>query len=322
MMNSRTASGLIKKQALELGFFSCGITRAEFLSSHEPHLKKWLEADRQGEMAYMAGNLEKRLNPTKLVDGAKSVVVVLQNYFPEKPLPPESDCLISRYAYGTDYHFVIKEKLKKLQDFITQKISPHQSRIFTDSAPVLERAWAVKAGLGWIGKNSMLITPRNGSWFFIGELITDLELDYDQAYSGDYCGDCRRCIEACPTKAIGNDRMIDSPKCISYLTIEKKGPLPEELSNQYRQWIFGCDICQEVCPWNRFAIPHQEESFQMQEQLRHFKCEDWENLTEEDFSRLFNKSPVKRTKYAGIKRNVDFLKNAQTPFTSEPSDNC
>lgn len=309
-MDAVTATELIKEQAVEVGFFSCGIARAEPLTSHKPRLKNWLEAGRHGEMNYMANHFDKRLDPTKLLDGTKSVIVVLQNYFPQHSLTPDSDYLISRYAYGTDYHFVIKEKLRKLQDFITKEIGSHQSRIFTDSAPMLERAWAVKAGLGWIGKNSMLITPRNGSWFFIGEIITNLELDYDQSYSGDYCGDCSRCVDSCPTRAIVSDRMIDSRKCISYLTIEKKGALPEEFKGKYRKWIFGCDICQEVCPWNRFAIAHQEEAFKISETVRHFNFEDWENLTEEDFNKLFRKSPLKRAQYVGISRNIDFLKDS------------
>lgn len=304
----KNASALIKQQALSLGFFACGIAIADFLKDHEPRLKKWLHDERHGEMAYMANHFNKRLNPSKLMDGARSVIVVLQNYYPEEPLPADADYLISRYAYGTDYHFVIKEKLRKLQEFIQQNISAHASRVFTDSAPVLERAWAVKAGLGWIGKNSMLITPRNGSYFFIGEIITDLELAYDKPSGGDYCGDCTRCIDACPTQAIGNDRMIDSRRCISYLTIEKKGELPVAFKGQYKQWIFGCDICQEVCPWNRFSVPHNEHAFKLVDNVREWEAKDWENLDKDGFNKTFRKSPLKRPKFEGIKRNIEFLK--------------
>jgi epoxyqueuosine reductase len=304
----KNASALIKQQALSLGFFACGITKAGFLKDHEQRMKNWLHEERHGEMVYMANHFNKRLDPTKLVDEARSVIVVLQNYYPEEPLPADADYLISRYAYGTDYHFVIKEKLRKLQEFIHQNISTHASRAFTDSAPVLERAWAVKAGLGWIGKNSMLITPRNGSYFFIGEILTDLELAYDKASGGDYCGDCTRCIDACPTQAIGLDRMIDSRSCISYLTIEKKGELPEEFKGEYKQWIFGCDICQEVCPWNRFSIPHNEQAFKLVDNVREWEATDWENLDKESFQKTFRKSPLKRPKFEGIKRNIEFLK--------------
>jgi epoxyqueuosine reductase len=308
-VNLKNASELIKQQALRLGFFACGIAKADFLKDHEPRLKKWLHDERYGEMAYMANHFNKRLDTSKLVEGARSVIVVLQNYYPEEPLPPGSDYLISRYAYGTDYHFVIKEKLGRLREFIQNQIAPHQCSVFTDSAPVLERAWAVKAGLGWIGKNSMLITPRNGSYFFIGEIITDLELAYDEASGGDYCGDCTRCIDACPTSAIGNDRMIDSRKCISYLTIEKRGELPEEYRGEYKQWIFGCDICQEVCPWNRFAFPHNEDAFRLVDVVRDWEADDWENLNKETFNKVFGKSPLKRARFAGIKRNIQYLKN-------------
>lgn len=304
----KDASELIKQQALSLGFFACGIVNAGFLKDQESRLKKWLNDQRHGEMAYMANHLNKRLNPSQLVEEARSVIVVLQNYYPEVSLPTDAGYLISRYAYGTDYHFVIKEKLKNLQEYIHQNISAHVSRVFTDSAPVLERAWAVKAGLGWIGKNSMLITPRNGSYFFIGEIITDLELVYDKPSGGDYCGDCTRCIDACPTQAIGFDRMIDSRRCISYLTIEKKGELPEAFKGQYKQWIFGCDICQETCPWNRFSVPHNEVAFKLADVIREWEGRDWENLNKEGFNKTFRKSPLKRPKYEGIKRNIEYLK--------------
>lgn len=307
-MDQQSASELIKRQASALGFFACGIAQSGFLEDHQPRLRNWIDKGSHGEMEWMARNMDKRLDPGQLVDNARSVIVVLQNYFPSQSLPPDADYLISRYAYGEDYHFVIKRKLRKLADFMQNNIASHNWRCFTDSAPVLERAWAVKAGLGWIGKNSMLITPRNGSYFFIGELITDLELDYDKPSGGDYCGDCNRCIEACPTNAIGSDRSIDARRCISYLTIEKKGDLPEVFSGAYKQWVFGCDICQEVCPWNRFSKPHNEPSFNLPADIGKMNRDDWETLSQDDFKEKFRKSPLKRAKYEGIKRNIAFLK--------------
>lgn len=307
-MDQKSASEEIKRQASALGFFACGIAQSGFLEDHRPRLKNWIDKDFHGEMKWMARNMDKRLDPGQLVENARSVIVVLLNYFPPQSLPADADYLISRYAYGEDYHFVIKTKLKKLAAYIQQNIAAHSWRCFTDSAPVLERAWAVKAGLGWIGKNSMLITPRNGSYFFIGELITDLELYYDKPSGGDYCGDCTRCIEACPTNAIGSDRSIDSRRCISYLTIEKKGDLPAEFCGAYKQWIFGCDICQEVCPWNRFSQPHSEPAFDLPAEVRRLNRYEWENLSEDDFKKIFRKSPLKRAKHEGIRRNIAFLK--------------
>lgn len=306
-MEKQQLTDLIKKKALELGFSACGIAAATVLNNHRKPLNNWLDEGCHGEMHYMANHFEKRLDPRLLSEGAKSVIVVLMNYYPEKSLPAHQPYLISRYAYGTDYHFVIKEKLRQLQDFIAKESGESQYRIFTDSAPVLERAWASRAGLGWIGKNSMLITPRKGSYFFIGEIITSLELTYDQPYGGDYCGDCSRCIDACPTQAIRNDRSIDARRCISYLTIEKKGEIAEEHHQKYRQWIFGCDICQEVCPWNRFSDPHQEGLFMINEEVRNMTPKDWENLDKETFNRLFRKSPLKRAKHEGIVRNINNL---------------
>ncbi len=311
-MNQDLVSGKIKEQAIKLGFSACGIARVQLLEDHEPRFMSWLDGNMHGEMSFMANHFEMRLNPARLFENARSVIVVLQNYYPSNPLAGDAEYLISRYAYGKDYHLVIKEKLRKLQTFIQNEIAPCRLRAFCDSAPVLERAWAVKAGLGWIGKNSMLITPRTGSYFFIGEIITSLELAADEPYNGNYCGDCRRCIEACPTRAIGENRMIDSRRCISYLTIEKKGKLPEDCRGRYRQWIFGCDICQEVCPWNRFAIPQQESLFNLPDQIYDFKACDWENLTGETFSSLFGKSALKRAKYEGIMRNIKFLDHKES----------
>jgi len=304
----KTAKELIKKQASALGFFSCGIVRAEFLKDHQPRLKQWIDDERHGEMAYMENHFDKRLDPAKLVENARSLIVVLQNYFPEIFQPDNAAYKVSHYAYGRDYHFVIREKLVKLQAFIRLNLGDNHSKLFTDSVPVLERAWAVKAGLGWIGKNSMLITPRNGSYFFIGGIITNLELDYDQPYGGDFCGDCTRCLDACPTKAIGNDRMINSTQCISYLTIEKKGNLPDSLKGKYKQWIFGCDICQQVCPWNRFSIPHHEPAFKIIDPIKNWPAEKWETLDEIEFKQVFAKSPLMRVKLKGIRRNISYLK--------------
>jgi len=310
-LDLKTASELIKIQASALGFFACGIARAEFLKDHRPRLKQWIDDGRHGEMYYMENHFEKRLIPAELVENARSVIVVLQNYYPETSQPADAEYLVSRYAYGRDYHFVIREKLRKLQEFIQLNLGDHHSRVFTDSAPVLERAWAVKAGLGWIGKNSMLITPRNGSYFFIGEIITTLELAYDPSFGGDYCGDCSRCIDACPTVAIGNDRMIDSSRCISYLTIEKKGDLPDDFKGEYKRWIFGCDICQEVCPWNRFSAPHNEPAFRIIDQIKDWPAEKWENLDETEFKQVFAKSPLMRAKFQGIKRNINYLRGSE-----------
>ena len=299
----------IKTKALGLGFFSCGIAEASALHDHEPRLKKWIRQGKHAEMSYMENHMEMRLNPAKLVEGARSVIVLLHNYYPSRSLPPGNDYLISRYAYGTDYHFVIRDKLKVLQDYIQKEIGTNTSRVFTDSAPVLERAWAVKAGLGWIGKNAMLITPRNGSYFFIAEIITSLSLAYDNPSGGDYCGDCSRCIDACPTRAIEADRVVDAKRCISYLTIEKKGALPEEFKGKYRQWIFGCDICQEVCPWNRYSDPHREPAFDLPAAVENMTGAEWENHSPEEFNRIFRKSALKRAKFDGIKRNIAFLKH-------------
>jgi epoxyqueuosine reductase len=306
-MEKQQLTDLIKKKALEFGFSACGIAAATVLDEHRKPLNNWLEEGCHGEMHYMANHFEKRLDPRLLSEGARSVIVVLMNYYPEKSLPAHQPYLISRYAYGTDYHFVIKEKLRQLQDFIARESGESQYRIFTDSAPVLERAWASRAGLGWIGKNSMLITPRKGSYFFIGEIITSLELTNDKPYGGDYCGDCSRCIDACPTQAIRNDRSIDARRCISYLTIEKKGEIAEEFHQKYKQWIFGCDICQEVCPWNRFSDPHQEGQFMINEEVRNMTPKEWDNLDKETFNRLFRKSPLKRAKHEGVVRNINNL---------------
>lgn len=300
-------SQMIKTEALRLGFSSVGIAKAEYLETDATHLSQWLENGFQGEMYYMENHFDKRLNPTLLVEGAKSVVIVTHNYFPENSLDADG-YQIARYAYGEDYHFVLKDKLQQLLQFIKEQIRPTHARIFTDSAPILERAWAIKAGLGWQGKNTLLIQKGKGSYFFLAELILDLELAYDEPFSTDHCGTCTRCINACPTQAILPGKILDARKCISYLTIESKSEIPELFRNQWQDWIFGCDICQEVCPWNHFALPHNEIRFQPKQDLLQMKRFDWEKISTETFEILYDKSPLKRAKLEGIKRNINFVK--------------
>ncbi|THD69566.1 tRNA epoxyqueuosine(34) reductase QueG [Robertkochia marina] len=299
-------SRIIKEEAKRLGFLSCGISRAGFLEEEAPRLESWLNANMHGEMGYMANHFDKRLDPTLLVDGARSVVSMLLNYYPaEGQKDPEAPKL-SKYAYGTDYHFVIKDKLKSLLQFIRDEIGEINGRAFVDSAPVLDKAWAARSGLGWIGKNANLLTKQQGSFYFIAELIIDLELEYDTPVT-DHCGSCTACIDACPTEAIVSPYVVDGSKCISYLTIELKNELPGQFRDQMDNWMFGCDVCQDVCPWNRFARPHQEKAFEPHPELLDMTREDWFELTEETFKKVFKKSAVKRTKYSGLRRNLDFL---------------
>jgi epoxyqueuosine reductase len=309
LKNKAEISQWIKAQAAELGFFACGIARADFLNKEAPVLEKWLKQNMHGEMAYMANHFDKRLDPRLLVDGAKSLIVFLYNYFPEQSLPENDNFILSKYAYGKDYHFVIKDKLKTLISMLNEKVGEIQARPFVDSAPVLERAWAEKAGLGWIGKNANFIVPKAGSFFFISEIITDLELEYDKPKNNDLCGACRNCVDACPTKAIVAPGVVDARKCISYLTIELRNEIPEEFKGQFSDRIFGCDICQDVCPWNRFSKSHNEPTFCPHPDLNEMSKAEWEILTQERFSELFRKSAVKRTKYAGLMRNIKFAKN-------------
>lgn len=276
------------------------------MENDEERLSHWLSQGFHGEMGYMARNVEKRLDPGKLLPGARSVIVLLMNYLPEETLPEKNNYKIARYAYGKDYHLVIREKLNLLTAELKAFAGEFQSRAFTDSAPVLERSWAEKAGLGWIGKNTCLIHPKIGSFVFIGEIITDLELEYEKQQVNNLCGGCTRCIDACPTGAILAARLLDAKKCISYHTIESKGELPEEDKDKFHDWIFGCDICQEVCPWNRKAAPHKEEAFKPRPELWKMDKAAWEGLTEEQFNELFKDSAVLRTKYAGLKRNIYF----------------
>ncbi|GGZ74177.1 tRNA epoxyqueuosine(34) reductase QueG [Algibacter mikhailovii] len=299
-------SQLIKTEAKRLGFLSCGISKAQFLEEEAPRLEKWLNKNMHGEMRYMENHFDKRLDPTKLVDDSKSVISLLLNYYPSETQNQDSFKL-SKYAYGTDYHFVIKDKLKSLLHFINEEIGEVHGRAFVDSAPVLDKAWAAKSGLGWIGKHSNLITQQVGSFYFIAELIIDLDLEYDSAVT-DHCGTCTACIDACPTEAITEPYVVDGSKCISYFTIELKENIPSEFKGKFDDWMFGCDVCQDVCPWNRFSKAHNEPLFNPHPELLSMTKKDWEEITEETFLAVFKKSAVKRTKYTGLKRNINFLK--------------
>ncbi|WP_293296649.1 tRNA epoxyqueuosine(34) reductase QueG [Allomuricauda sp.] len=305
-MNATKRTHLIKTEAKRLGFLSCGISKAEFLEDEAPRLEKWLKQNMHGEMQYMENHFDKRLDPTKLVEDSKSVISLLLNYFPEEKQNPDS-FKISKYAYGMDYHFVIKDKLKSLLHFIQEEIGEVHGRAFVDSAPVLDKAWAAKSGLGWIGKHSNLLTQQVGSFYFVAELIVDLELEYDTPVT-DHCGTCTACIDACPTKAIIEPYVVDGSKCISYLTIELKNEIPSEFQDKMDDWVFGCDVCQDVCPWNRFSKPHNEPLFNPNPELLSFTKKDWEEITGEIFNKVFKKSAVKRTKLSGLERNIRFLK--------------
>ncbi len=297
----------IKAEAKRLGFLSCGISKASFLEEEAPRLENWLNKNMQGEMGYMENHFDKRLDPTKLVPGSKSVISLLLNYYPDQTQTSESYKL-SKYAYGTDYHFVIKDKLKLLLNFISEEIGDVHGRAFVDSAPVLDKAWAAKSGLGWIGKHSNLLTKQQGSFYFIAELIVDLDLEYDNPVT-DHCGSCTACIDACPTQAIVSDRVVDGSKCISYFTIELKNEIPTSHKGSFQDWMFGCDICQDVCPWNRFSKPHNEPLFNPHPELLSMSKKDWEEITEAVFQKIFKKSAVKRTKYSGLTRNINFIKD-------------
>jgi epoxyqueuosine reductase len=298
----------IKTKAKDLGFLDCAIIPADILAEEEEHFKNWLKAGMHGEMGYMARNIEKRLDPRLLFENAKTVIVVLQNYFPQKTQKNPDAPVLSKYAYGTDYHFVMKEKLRKLLAFIQEQTGPCNARPFVDSAPVLERTWARRAGLGWVGKNSNLISVEHGSFFFIGELILDIELPYDQPKQvADHCGTCTRCIDACPTKAIVANRAVDARKCISYQTIELKDELDKNLKGQFENRIFGCDICQDVCPWNLKSNPHDEASFQPHPKLLELSKNDWHTMEKPVFNELFKNSAVKRAGFKGLKRNLKFV---------------
>ena len=300
-------SQLLKKEAASLGFDFCGISKADFLEEEAPRLEHWLNQQMHGQMSYMANHFDKRLDPRKLVEGAQSVVSLMYNYYPERELNEKQYYKLSKYAYGKDYHKVIRKKLKQLLRNLNEQIGEIHGRAFVDSAPVLEKAWAQKSGLGWVGKNANLISKGHGSFFFLAELIIDIPLEPDTP-TKDYCGTCTKCIEACPTDAITSPYVVDGSKCISYFTIELKEAIPQEVKGKFENWMFGCDICQDVCPWNRFSTPTHEPAFSQKEALNHMTKGDWEEITEELFDALFESSAVKRTKLKGLKRNIGFLK--------------
>jgi len=306
-MTKAKSTQLIKSEATRLGFFHCGISKAGFLEEEAPLLEQWLKNNMHGQMHYMENHFDKRLDPRLLVPGAKSVVSLLLNYFPTPPLSGErglgGEVKISKYAYGKDYHFVIKEKLNELVAFINANIGDVNGRVFVDSAPVMDKAWAKRSGLGWMGKNTNLINKHQGSFFFIAELIIDLELEYDSPVA-DHCGTCTRCIDACPTDAIVQPYLVDGSKCISYFTIELKENTAPELKNKFQDWVFGCDICQDVCPWNRFSKAHKEPLFNPNSEMLNMSRKDWEEMTEEVFRKLFKHSPLKRAGFEKMKDNL------------------
>lgn len=305
-MDKNATSHFIKTKAANLGFSFCGIAKADFLEEEAPRLEEWLHRGYQGKMNYLENYFDKRLDPRLLVDGAKSVISVGYNYFPQQDLAQNEALKIAKYAYGEDYHYVVKDKLKELLAAIQAEVGDIHGRAFVDSAPVLERPWAQRAGNGWVGKNSLLLNKQMGSFFFLAELIIDLELDYDSPVK-DYCGTCTACMDACPTDAIPEPYVVDGSKCISYFTIELKEAIPAEVNGKFENWIFGCDICQDVCPWNRFSKPNTEKRFQPNDELKSFTKKDWQEITEEVFQKVFYKSAVKRTKLSGLKRNIEFV---------------
>jgi epoxyqueuosine reductase len=306
--NKSAHSKLIKSEAKKLGFMFCGIAEAGFLEEEAPRLESWLKRGMQGEMQYMENHFDKRLDPRLLVDGAKSVISLALNYYTDEEQVDPNAPKISKYAYGTDYHNTIKGKLKQLLEVINENIGEVGGRAFVDSAPVLDKAWARKAGLGWIGKNANLINTKTGSYFFLAELIVDIELEYDIPATADHCGTCTRCIDACPTEAIVAPYVVDGSRCISYLTIELKNEIPAEFKGKMDNWMFGCDICQDVCPWNRFSVITSEPAFKTHDDLLKMNSKDWEDITEDVFQKVFKNSAVKRTKFAGLKRNIEFLR--------------
>lgn len=307
MNASELHSKQIKEHAKRLGFLSCGISKAGFLEDEAPRLEQWLAQGHHGSMTYMERNFDKRLDPTKLVPGAKSVVSLLYNYYPSDKQSDKEAPKLSKYAYGKDYHFVVKEKLKELMHSIEEEIGEVSGRAFVDSAPVLDKAWAAKGGLGWLGKHTNLISKKTGSFFFIAELIIDLPLEADTPVT-DHCGSCTACIDACPTDAIIAPYQVDGSKCISHFTIELKDAIPQEVKGKFDNWAFGCDVCQDVCPWNRFSTPHQEPEFEPSPELMNLTKNDWHEITEVVFNRLFEKSAVQRTQFSGLQRNLQFLK--------------
>lgn len=299
---------LIKQLSLAHGFDYCGIAKAVQLDDDARRLESWLQKGMQGSMKYMENYFDLRIDPAKLVPGAKSVITLLKNYYPQQSI--NSEYKISKYAYGTDYHTVIKDHIKQMTEELQQKIGMFNGRGFVDSAPVLERTWAQRSGLGWIGRNGNLITKNNGSFFFIATLIVDLELKYDDPFAKDFCGTCRKCIDACPTEAISENKIVNGSKCISYFTIELKDEIiPAEMQGKFQNWMFGCDVCQDVCPWNRFSKSNTEQAFQPLPEILNLTTKQWEELSEEAFKKIFKHSPLNRSKHKGIRRNITFLKS-------------
>jgi len=308
-MSITTHTQLIKQFSKQLGFDYCGIAKAERLDEDAKRLEQWLNKGMHGSMQYMENHFELRVDPTKLVPGARSVITLMMNYFPSAEQNEQAP-KISKYAYGEDYHEVIRERLKELMKLINEHIGDVNGRGFVDSAPVLERSWAVKSGLGWVGKNGNLISKQSGSFFFIATLICDLELEYDAPFAKDYCGTCTKCIDSCPTDAILPDKVVDGSKCISYFTIELKDALIDEsMKDKFENWMFGCDVCQDVCPWNRFSKPTAEQAFTPIPEILNLSTKQWEEMSEETFKKIFKNSPLKRTKFEGLKRNLKFIQN-------------
>ena len=297
-------SDFIKNKSIELGFISCGISKSGFLENEIGRFESWLKNNYHGKMSYMERNFDKRMDTRKLVDGSKSVISLLFNYYPSKEINNNS-FKISKYAYGKDYHFIIKDKLKTLLSSMRNEIGEIDGRVFVDSAPIMEKAWAKKSGLGWIGKNTNLISKKTGSFFFIAEIIVDLELEYDNEVT-DHCGSCNACLDACPTDALYEPYKIDASKCISYFTIELKDQFPNDLKKDFNDWIFGCDICQDVCPWNKFSIPNKEPLLNPKNEINQYSKKDWLELTDEVFKVVFKETPLERTKFKGLKRNIQY----------------
>ena len=297
-------SDFIKNKSIELGFISCGISKSGFLENEIGRFESWLKDNYHGQMSYMERNFDKRMDTTKLVAGSKSVISLLFNYYPSKEINNDS-FKISKYAYGKDYHFIIKDKLKSLLSSMRNEIGEIDGRVFVDSAPIMEKAWAKKSGLGWVGKNTNLISKKTGSFFFIAEIIVDLELEYDGEVT-DHCGSCTACLDACPTDALYEPYKIDASKCISYFTIELKDQFPNDLKKDFNDWIFGCDICQDVCPWNKFSIPNKEPLLNPKNEINQYSKKDWLELTDEVFKVVFKETPLERTKFKGLKRNIQY----------------
>lgn len=311
VVTTETHTQIVKNLAALCGFDYCGIAKAVPLDEDARRLESWLSQGMHGTMNYMENYFDLRVNPQKLVPGAESVITLLLNYYPAQPQPDHAP-KVSRYAWGNDYHEIIRAKLNFFLQEMRSKIGEVNGRGFVDSAPVLERTWAERAGLGWVGKNGNLITKHSGSYFFIATLIVDVKLEYDDPFAKDYCGTCRKCIDACPTGAIQENKVINASKCISYFTIELKDMIiPDEMKGKFRDWMFGCDICQEVCPWNRFSSPTHEAGFEPIPEILQFDLKDWEALTEENFKKIFRKSPLKRSKFNGIQRNIKFIQTTK-----------